>query len=155
MPAGTINTALAKSMAQANAVQGASIVGRPGGWSVYLKCGPSSRALAAQRSQQVRLWRSLDRCVEYLKNELGIARIDLLDSRRFSRAAPARQRKDASERMRATHRAAQYDAWLRSEIAAAIADPRPSIANTEVKVQFAKKRAALRKRVLTGRGRPN
>jgi hypothetical protein len=43
--------------------------------------------------------------------------------------------------------AAAYDKWFRIQVKAALDDPRPSIPHEEVKAEFAKKRAVLRKRV--------
>lgn len=143
----TIDTAMARDMVRAKSIRGASIVGRAGGWSVVLKHGKTEKALAAQRSRQVRVWRSLDRCVDYLKTELGIARIDALDARQFGSTVSGRQRPDRAAALRRAHRSAAYDTWLRSEIAAAIDDPRPSLSHEAVKRRLSAKRAALRRRL--------
>lgn len=150
----TIDTGLAREMVRANTIRGASIIGRAGGWSVLLKHGRTEKPLAAQRSRQVRVWRSLDRCVDYLKSELGIARIDALDAREFVRLAGAKQRPDRAAALRRVHKSAAYDAWLRAEIAAALDDPRPSLSQQAVKRRFSAKRAQLRKRLAANRGGP-
>lgn len=144
----TIDTAMAKRMVEANAIRTAAIIGQPGGWSVMLKLGMTERALGAQRSDKPRVWRSLDRCVDYLKTELHIARFDMLDATNhsgISLSGPTRN--DAATRMREAHEAAAYTKWLKAEIQAAIDDPRPSIPNEEVKQQFAGIREALRERI--------
>ena len=46
----TIDTAMAKRMADATAIRGASIIGQPGGWSIVLKVGLHERPLGAQRT---------------------------------------------------------------------------------------------------------
>ncbi len=144
----TIDTAIAKRMVEAQAIRTASIIGRPGGWSVMLKVGMLEKALGAQRTDTPRLWKSLDRCVDYLRNELHIARFDMLDATGFSPAAITGSTKNkAAERMREAHQAAAYTQWLKAEIQEAIDDPRPGIPNDEVKKHFAKKREALRKRI--------
>jgi hypothetical protein len=144
----TIDTAIAKRMVEAQAIRTASIIGQPGGWSVMLKVGMLEKALGAQRTDAPRLWKSLDRCVDYLKNELHIARFDMLDASGFSPAPTAGSAKNnAAERMREAHQAAAYTKWLKAEIQEAIDDPRPSVPNNEVKQRFAKKREALRKRI--------
>jgi len=144
----TIDTAIAKRMVEAQAIRTASIIGQPGGWSVMLKVGMLEKALGAQRTDTPRLWKSLDRCVDYLRNELHIARFDMLDATSFSPAVITGSTKNkAAERMREAHQAAAYTKWLKAEIQEAIDDPRPGIPNDEVKKHFAKKREALRKRI--------
>jgi hypothetical protein len=107
----TIDTSMAKRMVEASAIRGASIIGQPGGWSVVLKMGLQERPLGAQRSDKPRTWRSLDRAVAYLKNELHIARFDLLDATNHSEGEPleGKSRGDASERLRLAHEAAGHD----------------------------------------------
>ena len=79
------------------------------------------KPLGVQRSDKPRTWRSLDRCVDYLKNELHLSRFDLLDATLHSDVpAPGKPRSDASERMRQTHQAAAYDKWFRAEVAQGI-----------------------------------
>jgi len=78
-------------------------------------------------------------------------RVGLLDQIRLLRGAADIRGADSPERMCDARQAAQYGVWLLSEITEAIGDPRPSIANNEVKQHFAKKRAALRKLLATGR----
>jgi hypothetical protein len=46
----TIDTAKAKRMAAASAIQGASIIGQPGGWTVMLKLGVVEQPLGTQRT---------------------------------------------------------------------------------------------------------
>lgn len=86
MSANTIDTAMAKRMVEAAAIRGASIIGQPGGWAVMLKLGMHEKPLGVQRSDKPRVWRSLDACMAYLKNELHIARIDLLDATNAGRS---------------------------------------------------------------------
>jgi hypothetical protein len=148
IPKNTIDTAVAKRMVEASAIHTASIIGQPGGWSVMLKIGMTEKALGAQRSDKPRIWRSLDRCVDYLKSELHIARFDMLDATNYSNVPVAGNvRNDSAERMRLAHEAAAYTKWLKAEIQEAIDDPRPGIPNEEVKRHFAGKREALRKRI--------
>lgn len=143
----TIDTGLARDMVRANVIRGASIIGQPGGWSVVLKHGRAAKALTAQRSRQVRVWRSLDRCVDYLKTELGIVQIGALDASGFTRGIGRQRRPDRAQALQQAHKAAAYDAWLRTEVAASIADPRPSIPHRDVERLFSAKRVALRRKV--------
>lgn len=148
----TIDTAMAKRMVEAAAIRGASIIGQPGGWSVMLKLGMTEKPLGTQRTDNPRLWRSLDRCIDYLKNELHIARFDMLDATHFSAVAiGGKTRVDTSERMRRAHEAAAHDKWFREEVAQAIKeadDPNTEwVSNEDAKASWAKKRAELAKRI--------
>ena len=152
MNTNTINTNMAKRMVEASAIRGASIIGQPGGWSVVLKMGLQERPLGAQRSDTPRTWRSLDRAVAYLKNELQIARFDLLDATNYAPAEllPGKSRQDASERLRNAHEAAAHDKWFREQVELAIkeadAPDAQWVSNADAKSSWQKKRAELLKR---------
>lgn len=142
-----IDTAEARDMMLAKAIRGAAIIGAPGGWSVLLMLGKTEKTLGTQRTNKPRQWISLDRCVKYLKQELGVARFDLLDATRH-RPVPVGQgvRNDAADRLRRAHAAVEYDQWFREQVQEALDDATPAVANGSVKRKFAAKRAALRKR---------
>lgn len=148
----TIDTASAKQMADSSAICGASIIGQPGGWSVVLKLGLQECALAMQRSDKPRTWRSLDRAVAYLKNELHIARFDLLDATNHSVGEPlaGKSRLDAAERLRLAHEAAGHDKWFRAQVDVAIkeadAPDAQWVSNADAKASWKQKRAELIKR---------
>ena len=143
----TIDTAVAKRMVETQAISSASIIGQPGGWLVMLKIGVLEKALGAQRSDQPRLWKSLDRCVDYLRNELQIARFDMLDATNFSIDPMAGSTKNrAAERMREAHQAAAYDKWFKAEIQEAIDDPRPNVSHEDVMRRMDERIAAIKTR---------
>jgi len=147
----TIDTAMAKRMVEAAAIRGAAIIGQPGGWSVMLKLGMSEKPLGTQRTDKPRLWRSLDRCIEYLKNELHITRFDMLDATNYSTAAIAgKSRGDTAARMRRAHEAAAHDKWFRAQVELGIQeadDPNTQwVSHEETKTGWSKKRADLLKR---------
>jgi hypothetical protein len=151
----TLDTAMAKQLIEAAAIRGASIIGQANGWSVVLKLGAQEKSLCAQRSDKPRTWRSLDRCVEYLKNELHIARFDLLDATHHSRTALAgTSRKDSSERLRQAHAAAGHDKWFREQVELGLMEADgPSaewVSNEEANASWARKRAELIKRTAEG-----
>ena len=142
----TVDTAMAKRLVASCAIQGASIIGQAGGWSVLLKLGLQEKPLGAQRSDKPRMWRSLDRCVEYLKKELHIARFDLLDATNFSDAPlTGKPREDASERLRRAHEAAAHDNWFRQQVEIGLAeadDPATEwVSDEEANTSWATKRA--------------
>ena len=148
----TIDTAMAKRMVEAAAIRGAAIIGQPGGWSVMLKLGMTEKPLGTQRTDKPRLWRSLDRCIEYLKNELHIARFDMLDATNHSAVAIAgKSRGDTAARMRRAHEAAAHDKWFRAQVELGIQeadDPNTKwVSHEEAKKSWAKKRAELVKRI--------
>ena len=129
----TIDTGMARRMAEASAIGGASIIGLPGGWSVMLKLGMTEKPLGTQRTDKPRTWRSLDTCMNFLKNELRIVRVDLLDASNHSVGGVTRStRADSSERMKRAHEAAAYDSWFRAQVQASIDDQRPSISHEQV-----------------------
>lgn len=143
----TIDTAMAKRMVDASAIHGASIIGQPGGWSVVLKMGLQERPLGAQRTDRPRTWRSLDRAVAYLKTELHIARIDLLDATNHSEGEPVAGSSPvaAAARLRNAHKAAAYEKWFRAEVEQGIKEADDTnthwVSNETVKATSAKRRA--------------
>jgi len=140
----TIDTAMARRMVEACAIRGASIIGQPGGWSVMLKIGMSEKPLGTQRNDKPRMWRSLDTCMEYLKTDLGIARLDALDASNYSAGSVTRTtRADSSKRMKHAHEAAAYDTWFRAQVQEALDDPRPGIPHAQVKAEWAAERVDL------------
>lgn len=133
MTTNTIDTPNARRLIEAAAIRGAAIVGQPGGWCVMLKIGMKETPLGTQRTGKPRTWSSLDSCMQYLRDELQIIKVDGIDASNYSAAAIHRKRRqDAAERMRAAHEAAAYREWLASEVQAAIDDPRQSIPHEQV-----------------------
>ncbi len=94
--------------------------------------GITEKPLGTQRTDKPRTWRRLDIHMDYLKNELHIVRIDLLDASNHSAGDVIRStRADSSERMKRAHEAAAYDKWFRAQVQASIDDPRPSIPHAQ------------------------
>lgn len=132
MPTETIDHTTLSRLAEAGAVRSAHIVGQNGGWGVLVKCGMTERALAAQRSHQVRVFRKFETLVNYLKG-VGIARFDV-DAVNYDAASlkTTRNRPDRAEAMKSAHEAAAYDKWLKAEVQEAIDDTSPTIPHNEV-----------------------
>lgn len=140
----TINTAIARRMAETDTIRGASIIGQPGGWSVMLKVGTQEKPLGTQRTDKPRTWATLDAAVDYLRRELGLVRFDLLDASNFSKTRTTKpRRQDASERLKKAHEAAAHDAWFKEQVQAAQDDLRPRVSDTDAKSQFAARKARL------------
>lgn len=114
----TIDTATVKRLVEARALRGAAIIGQPGGWSIMLKYGTEERPLGIQRADKPRLWRSLDTCVGYLRDELRIVKVDLLDATQHDAESvlPGKSRPDAADRMRNAFAAAEHDRWFREQV---------------------------------------
>jgi hypothetical protein len=127
----TIDHTTLTKLAEAGAVRSAHIVGQPGGWGILVKYGMAERALAAQRSQQVRIFRKFETLVGYLKG-VGIVRFDVDAVNWDADSLNARTRPDTSAAMKKAHEAAAYDKWLRDEVQEAIDDTSPTIPHDEV-----------------------
>ena len=127
----TIDHATFSKLAEAGAVRSAHIVGQPGGWGIVVKYGMTERALVAQRSQQVRIFRKFETLVGYLKG-VGIVRFDVDALNWDADSLTTRTRPDASEAMKKAHEAAAYDKWLKAEVQEAIDDTSPTIPHDEV-----------------------
>jgi hypothetical protein len=146
MGAETIDHATLSQLVETGAVRGAHVVGQRGGWSVLVKCGMAERALAAQRSRQVRVFRRMETLVSYLK-EIGIQRFDVDAAEYEAEGGRSHSRPDRAEALRRAHEAAAHDRWFREQVALGLReadDPTTVwVVNDEAKSQWAKKRANL------------
>lgn len=127
----TIDHITFTKLAEAGAVRSAHIVGQPGGWGILVKYGMTERALAVQRSQQVRVFRKFETLVGYLKG-VGIVHFDVDTVNWDADSLTTRTRPDTSAAMKKAHEAAAYDKWLNAEVQEAIDDTSPTIAHDEV-----------------------
>lgn len=142
----TIDHTTLSRLAEAGAVRSAHIIGQSGGWGVLVKYGMTERALATQRSHQVRVFRKFETLVSYLKG-VGIARFEV-DAVNYDPASlkSSRSRPDRAEAMKNAHEAAAYDKWFRAQVQEALDDPRPGIPHEQVQAEWAIERAELLKR---------
>ena len=108
-----------KNLAGAHALNGAVVFGQPGGFAVLVRYGVNERAVAAQRSRRMRIWRNLNTAAAYVRDELGIARFEI-DMTEHDPAAVERKRPDTAERQRHIHEAAEHDAGFRGEVQKAL-----------------------------------
>ena len=127
----TIDHTTLTKLAEAGVVRSAHAVGQLGGWGILVKYGMTERALAAQRSHRVRIFRKLETLVAYLKG-IGIPRFDVDAANYNSDTAAMRKRPDRAAAMKSAHEAAAYDKWLKAEIQEAIDDTNPTIPHEEV-----------------------
>ncbi|MFW8584474.1 hypothetical protein ACOJBM_04805 [Rhizobium beringeri] len=143
MTAETIDHSTLSRLVEAGAVDAAHVVGKTGGWSVFIRYGKSERPLAAQRSRQVRVFKRMDTLVSYLK-DVGISQFDV-DAAEYARETAPRP--DRAAALRRTHEAAEYDKWFREQVEEAIReadDPNAVwIPHEVVKEEMARERAEL------------
>ena len=146
MTAQTIDHTTLSRLAEAGAVRSAHVVGQAGGWGIMVKYGMTEHALAAQRSNQVRIFRKFETLVNYLKG-VGIARFDV-DTANYGpdSHATARTRPDSAAKLKIAHEAAAYDKWLKAEIQEAIDDPRPNVPHDDVMRRMDARIAAIKAR---------
>lgn len=127
----TIDHTTLSHLVEAGAVRGADIVGEKGGWEIVIKYGMTQRALASRRGH-VRVFKRFETLVSYLKS-IGVVTYQVNAANYEAEAAgTTKRRQDASERLKAAHQSAAYDAWLRDQVQEAFDDPRPSIPHAEV-----------------------
>ena len=152
MAAETIDHSTLTELVEAGALRGAHVVGQPGGWSLRVKYGAAERALAAQRSRQVRVFRRIETLVSYLK-DVGIEHFDV-DAADYQ-AEGGKTRPDRAEAMRRAHEAAAHDKWFRDQIEEAIKeadDPNTEwVPHEVVKQDMARQRAEVLARIKGGR----
>lgn len=147
MKVDTIDHSTLARLVEAHAVQGAHVVGQPGGWGVVVKHGKTKRALAATRSREVRVFKKLETLVGYLKG-LGISRFDV-DAVNFDPQTLATYRRpDASAALRLAHSAAEHDKWFRAQVDRGLEEANDTgtqwVSNDEVKAESAKRRRQWR-----------
>lgn len=136
----TIDHTTLIQLAEAGVVRSAHVVGQDGGWGILVKYGMTERALAAQRSRQVRIFRKFETLVEYLKG-VGIPRFDVDAVNYDPRGVTAAKRPDRAAAMKDAHAAAAYTKWLKAEVQEALDDTSPTIPHDEAMRQV---RAAIK-----------
>ena len=148
----TIDGKAVKNLAGAHALNGAVVFGQPGGYAVLVRYGVNERAVAAQRSRRMRIWRNLNTAAAYVRDELGLARFEI-DMTDHDPAAVERKRPDTAERQRQIHEAAEHDAWFRGEVQKALDGindgSNAAIPEDEWAARAKAKRADLQRRIVT------
>jgi len=148
----TIDGKAVKILAGAHALNGAVVFGQPGGFAVLVRYGVNERAVAAQRSRRMRIWRNLNTAAMYVREELGLARFEI-DMTDHDPAAVERKRPDTAERQRQIHEAAEHDAWFRGEVQKALDGIKDgsnaAIPDDEWAARAKAKRADLQRRIMT------
>ena len=145
----TIDHHTLAGLVEAQAVRGAQVVGRPGGWGVVVKHGRTKRPLAATRSGEVRIFKKLETLVSYLKG-IGISNFDVDAANFDAKSVTTYRRADASAAMKRAHEAAAHDKWFTAEVERGIKeadDPATVwVSQQDAKASWASRRAELLKR---------
>ncbi|WP_293234582.1 hypothetical protein [Paludibacterium sp.] len=149
----TIDHVTLTHLVEAGAVRAAHVIGQLGGWAVVVEYGMVERALAAQRSRQVRLFKKMETLIGYLSG-VGITRFDV-DAANYDPATiKTVSRPDSRAALKKAHQAAAYDEWFRAQVEIGLKeadDPNTQwVSNEDAKAGWAAKRAALAKRAKRG-----
>jgi hypothetical protein len=110
-----IDSRALRPLVESQALQGATLLGQPGGWAVVVRYGKAERMIAAQKSRQMRLWRRVDTAISFIRQELHIDRFEI-DAAAHDPQANEIKRPDQAERLRKQREAADYDAWFRAKV---------------------------------------
>lgn len=130
-----------------------SNVGRPDGWSVLVEFdGMGERALEAQRSRQVRVFRRMETLVSYIKAvDIQRFNVDVAD---YEPRGKAHVRPDRVAALRHANETAANDKWFREEIGIAFEDADHPVSfwvsNDDAKTECAKERAEMIARIAVG-----
>lgn len=119
----TIKLAAAREFLDAGVLQGAQILGQPGGYLTLLNVGVRKRVLATKTGVP-RLFGSIDAAAKVLR-DIGLLdhiEMNLVD---YVPSAMAIKRPDRAEDMRQRQIAVEYDQWFRSQVEASLAKPNP------------------------------
>ncbi|MBX8800725.1 hypothetical protein [Pseudochrobactrum asaccharolyticum] len=137
-------------LVEAGAVRGAHVIGQPGGWSLMVKYGMAERALAAQRSRQVRVFRRMETLVTYLK-DMGIQHFDVDAADYENDGGKSYTRPDRSAALRQTHEAATHNKWFLEQVETALHEAEnPNtewVSHETVKEDMARQRIELLARI--------
>lgn len=142
MNAETIDHTTLTKLAEAGVVHSAHVIGQEGGWGILVKYGVSECILAAQRSQQIRVFRKLETLANYLKG-LGIAHFEVDLANYGAENLSPRTRPDQSAKMKSAHQAATYDDFFRQRVQRAIDDKRPRLLTADANQRIDAARAEL------------
>jgi hypothetical protein len=146
MSTDTIDHATLCQLADAGAIKDAHVVGQKGGWAIRVRFGTRVRTLSAQRSRQIRLFRSFETLVSYLQ-KMGISTFDVDAAEYEPKGERTGTRPDRSEALRRVHEAAEHDAWFKNEVELALIeadDPATAwLSQESVKRDWHKRRAEL------------
>lgn len=136
---------IARQLVDAGAVQGAEVIGLPGGWAVQLKTANCVRTLATRQAEP-RMFSTFETAVKVIREQLGLHGRLIVDPEKWAPIGlHTRRRPDRSAAMKLKDSDARYAAFLRERTQQALNDKRPALSAAEAKVvmdQYKDKRRA-------------
>lgn len=132
----------ARQLVDAGAVQGAEVIGLPGGWAVQLKTYSSVRTLATRQAEP-RMFSTFETAVKVIREQLGLHGRLVVDPEKWAPIGMhTRRRPDRSAAMKLKDSDARYAAFLRERTQHALDNPAPRLSVEEARAEMAKRRAA-------------
>ena len=123
----------ARQLVDAGAVQGAEVLGLPGGWSVQLQTPNGVRTLATRQAEP-RVFNTFETAVKVIREQLGLHGRLVVDPEKWTATGMhTRRRPDRAAAMKLKEADARYAAFLRDAVLEARADPRPALSAAEAK----------------------
>lgn len=100
----TVSQAMLRELVGAGAVRSTHVIGQPGGFFIRVSLGMGDKALAA-KTGNIRLFRSLDTVIGYLRNTVGIAQfsVDATNYESDQLDVTRRTRPDRAQALRQVH----------------------------------------------------
>lgn len=131
----------ARELVDAGAVQGAEVIGLPGGWAVQLRTYNKTQTLAT-RLAEPRLFSKFETALTCIR-ELGVHGRIIVDPENWTaEGLYTRRRPDRSAAMKLKEQDARYAAFLRQGTVQAMANPGPRLSVADARAEMAKRRAA-------------
>ena len=134
----------ARQLVDAGAVQGAEVIGLPGGWAIQLKTYNRVQTLATRQAEP-RMFSTLETALKLIREQLGLHGRLVVDPDKWAPVGVhTRRRPDRSAAMRLKEADARYTAFLRDAVLEARNDTRPALSSVEAKVEMDRYKADRR-----------
>lgn len=132
----------ARQLVDAGAVQGAEVIGLPGGWAVQLKTNNCMRTLATRQAEP-RMFSTFETAVKVIREQLGLHGRLVVDTEKWAPIGlHTRRRPDRSAAMKLKDSDARYAAFLRERTQHALDNTAPRLSVEEARADMATRRAA-------------
>ena len=136
----------ARQLVVAGAIQGAEVIGLPGGWAVHLRTRNKTQVLATRQAEP-RLFSRFETALTTIR-DLGLYGRIVVDAEKWTAEGPyTRRRPDRSAAMMLKEADARYTAMLRDTVLEARNDPRPALSSDEAAERMDSYKATLRKKL--------
>lgn len=137
-----------KDLVHANAIRQATVVAENHTFKLVVKYGMTERTVSVRsRDGKIneRVFSSLDSVARFIKEKIHLATYEV-NAANYQPVTEGKtgKRPDSSKFLKEAHAARAHNEWLRTELEASRADPRPAISNDEAKRQSAANLERLR-----------